>query len=105
MKILFDQGTPTPLRHQLPGHVIDTVFELGWSTYANGDLLIAAEHASYHLFVTTDQNLSYQQNLVGRKLAILVLGTTSWPMIRLRVDEISAVVDSMLPGDFRVVAF
>ena len=82
MKILFDQETPQPLRLELIGHVVDTVYEQGWSILKNGDLLAVAEQAGYDLFVTTDQNLRYQQNLTGRRLAILVLRTTSWPRMR-----------------------
>ncbi len=81
MKILFDHGTPAPLRRQLPGHEIATAYEMGWAKLSNGDLLAAAEKA-FAVFITTDQNLRYQQNLGGRRLAILVLPTTSWPEIQ-----------------------
>ena len=75
MRILFDQGTPAPLRHALAGHSVETAYERGWSNPSNGALLNAAEDASFDLFVTTDQNLRYQQDLAGRRLAILVLPT------------------------------
>jgi hypothetical protein len=81
MRILFDQGTPVPLRPLLRGHGVDTAYERGWSTLANGDLLNAAEAASYDIFITTDQKLPRQQSLAGRRLAILVLPTTRWPEI------------------------
>jgi hypothetical protein len=76
MRIVFDQGTPAPLRRALTGHAVATAFELGWSGLANGDLLREAE-AQFDLLITTDQSLRYQQNLAGRRLAILVLPTTS----------------------------
>ena len=79
MKILFDQGTPVPLRRHLGEHVVDTLHERGWSRLENGALLDAAELDDYSLMITTDQNLKYQQNLAGRQLAILVLLSTSWP--------------------------
>lgn len=66
MRILFDQGTPAPLRHALAGHSVETAYERGWSNPSNGALLNAAEDASFDLFVTTDQNLRYQQDLAGR---------------------------------------
>ena len=66
MKILFDQGTPLPLRRQLPGHRIDTVSERGWSGLANGELL-DAEGDGYEVLVTTDQNIKHQKNLIGRR--------------------------------------
>jgi len=77
MRVLFDQGTPAPLCHALAPHEVSTAFELGWSNLENGDLLREAE-GRFEVFVTTDQNLRYQQNLGGRQLAILVLPTTNW---------------------------
>ncbi len=76
MRILFDQGTPLPLRDSLTGHAVATAYELGWSTLGNGELLDAAERAGYDLFITTDQNLRYQQNLsAGKRPAdSLILG-------------------------------
>jgi len=82
MKILFDQGTPVPLRAALVGHTVETACERGWSTLSNGDLLIAAEAASFDVFVTTDQNLHNQQKVSGRRLAIVVLATARWPQVR-----------------------
>ncbi len=99
MRILFDQGTPVPLRDHLVGHTVETVFELGWSTLENGELLAAAEN-SHELLITTDQNLRHQQNLTGRKLAILVLMTTSWPRIQKSIPQILGAIDRSLPGEF-----
>jgi predicted nuclease of predicted toxin-antitoxin system len=76
MKILFDHGTPVPLRRVLSGHMVSTAFEMGWAKFDNGALLSAAQ-ADFDAIITTDQNLRYQQNLAGRTLAILVLPTTS----------------------------
>jgi hypothetical protein len=100
MKILFDQGTPAPLRGHLTGHSIDIAFERGWSKLSNGDLLDAAEREGYQLLITTDQNLQYQQTLAGRQLAIIVLLSTSWPRIRLRIDEIRVAIDAITLGDY-----
>ena len=99
MKILFDQGTRAPLRHTLAGHTISTTYEMGWAKLENGDLLNTAE-ASFDAFITTDQNLRFQQNLAGRRLAILVLPTTSWPLIQLHLPKVAAAVDALRPGDF-----
>lgn len=100
MKILFDQGTPVPLRRELAGHVVDTAFERGWSALKNGQLLDAAEQDAFDVLITTDQNLKHQQHLVGRQLAVVVLLSTSWPRIRLRIDDILAVVGTVSPGDY-----
>src|SRR5690348_3835281 len=99
MKILFDQGTPVPLRRHLKRHVADTAFERGWSSLENGELLDAAERDGYGLLIMTDQNLKFQQNFGSRQLAVLVLLSTSWPRIQLRIDEIQAAVDGISPGD------
>lgn len=105
MKILFDQGTPAPLRHSLGGHSVATAFEQGWSNLQNGDLIRVAEADDFHALVTTDQSLKYQQNLRGRKLAILVLLTTSWPKIQKQVEKISAAVNALQSGDYRELDF
>jgi hypothetical protein len=105
MKILFDQGTPVPLRTLLVGHTIDTAYERGWSTLANGDLLNAAEAAAYEVFITTDQQLQPQQHLAGRRLAILVLPTTRWPQIQRHAAAVGAAVASVQPGEYRELSW
>ena len=99
MRILFDQGTPVPLKQHFPDHQVQTAFELGWSQLTNGDLLAAAE-GQFDVLVTTDQNLQYQQSLAGRKLAVLVLPTTSWPRLQNRIDEIAKAVASLSTGEY-----
>ena len=99
MKILFDQGTPAPLRRSLSGHSVTTAFEKGWAKLSNGDLLREAER-EFDLLITTDQNLRYQQNLAGRRIAVLVLPTTSWPRIQLHQTEVATAVERIKPGDY-----
>jgi len=99
MRILFDQGTPVPLRHALAPHVVETAFDNGWSNLSNGNLLDAAEDDSFDLFITTDQNLRYQQNLSGRKVSILP--TTRWPVIEKHVTDVVAAVNSIKPNQYR----
>ena len=103
MRILFDQGTPVPLRRHLTSHVVDTAFERGWSALHNGALLHVAEQEGYDLLMTTDQNLRYQQRLADRQLAIIVLLSTSWPRIQLRVDTIQAAVASIVAGGYQEI--
>lgn len=81
MRILFDQGTPAPLREHLPGHSVETAYEKGWSALRNGELLAKAE-AEFDLLITTDRNLRHQQDLAALRIAILVLPTTSWPRLQ-----------------------
>lgn len=77
---------------------------MGWSNLDNGDLLREAEK-TFDLLITTDQNLKYQQNLSGRRLAILVLMTTSWPKIQSDVAQVIAAIGSMKEGSFRELTF
>lgn len=92
------------MRRELTGHVVATAYEMGWAALANGELLKAAE-AGFEAFVTTDRNLRYQQNLSGRRLAILVLPTTSWPKIQIHIAEVVAAVNQLRAGEFRELTF
>jgi hypothetical protein len=104
MLILFDHGTPRGLARELPYHTVKTAREMGWEQLNNGDLLQAAEEAGFQLLLTTDQRIRYQQNLTGRKIAILVLsGTTKWSRVRLCVDRIAIAVNETTPGSYREV--
>ena len=103
MRILFDQGTPAPLRHRLETHSVDTVAEKGWFTLSNGELLARAEEAGYDVFLTTDQNIRYQQNMTGRNLAIVVLMSMSWPRIQQRLAGIESAITCAHPGSYKEV--
>lgn len=96
MHILFDQGTPVPLRQSFSSsHRVSTVYERGWSTLKNGELLQTAEKEGFEVLITTDNNLKYQQNLSNRRIAVVVLLTTSWPRIRKAVEKVLAAVESV----------
>lgn len=101
MKILFDQGVPVPLRQELAGLEITTAYHAGWSNLGNGALLKAAEEAGVTVFVTTDQNLRYQQNLKERRIAIVVLPTTRWPEIKSHAGKIRDALGQIQPGEYR----
>ena len=104
MRILFDQGAPAPLRRALTGHTVSTVYERGWTELDNGSLLQVAE-ADFDALITTDKNLRYQQDLTRRRLAILVLPTTSWPKIQAHEAQVVAAVNALRPGDFAELNF
>ena len=99
MRILFDQGTPAPLRNYLAAHDVKTAAEMGWSTLSNGELLDKAEER-FDLFVTTDQLLRTQQNLTGRKLAILVLPFASWPKLEPNAEKIASRIANLQAGEY-----
>jgi hypothetical protein len=98
MKIFFDQGTPAPLRLAFREHTVSTAYEMGWGHLDNGKLLAATE-AEFDVLVTTDKNLRHQQNLTGRRLAVLILPTTNWPQLQAHQAEIAIAVHALRPGD------
>lgn len=103
MRILFDQGTPVPLRQSLTHHDVTTAYERDWSRLKNGELLDVAEKQGFEVIVTTDSNLKYQQNLKSRRIAIVVLSTPSWPRIPRAVAAVIAAVDAAAEGSYTEV--
>jgi hypothetical protein len=99
MRILFDQGVPAPLKAFLANSV-DTCYDRKWSHLANGELIAKVE-LEYDAFVTTDKNLRYQQNLQGRRIAILVLPTTRWPILKPHGPLIGSAIEDLQEGDFK----
>jgi hypothetical protein len=102
--ILFDNGTPRGLARYLTGHSVVEARSRGWEELANGELIDAAELADFELMVTTDKNIRYQQNLRSRKLALVVLEHSQWPMVKLVAKDIVAAVDRSTPGGYIEVA-
>ena len=82
---------------------MSTAYELGWATLKNGELLAAAEKSGFEVLVTTDTNLQYQQNLTQRKIALVVLSTTSWPRIQKNIKAIVTAIDQAKPNSFQSV--
>lgn len=100
MRVLFDNGTPNPIARSLAGHEVAFARQIGWHELRNGELLRQAEEAGFDVFLTADRNIRYQQNLTGRKIAIVVLGNQQWPNVRLHLERIAAAVNASVPGGF-----
>jgi len=98
MNVLLDACVPRPLREHLTGCTVQTAQEMGWGQLKNGDLLRAAEE-HFDVFVTSDKNIKDQQNLAGRKLAILVLPTNDWTVLRVKADIVLSALQKLSPGD------
>ncbi|MCY3819034.1 MAG: hypothetical protein OXH52_06675 [Gammaproteobacteria bacterium] len=103
MKILFDHGTPAPLRHHLQEHVVDRSAERGWELMENGELIRKAQEEGYDVIVTTDQNIRHQQNLTDVRLAIVVLLSPAWPRVQCRTAEIRQAIEEVGPGELMEV--
>jgi predicted nuclease of predicted toxin-antitoxin system len=104
MLIVFDNGTPRTLaRYLVDHHMVTEARARGWDELGNGELLTAAEAAGFEVLVTTDKNLAYQQNLAGRKIAIVALGKGRWSLIKPHVAKVVAAVNAATPGSFSEV--
>ncbi len=105
MRIILDHNTPAPVRYWLIGHAVETAYERGWAELINGELLAAAEAAGFEIMITTDQGIRYQQNLAGRRLALIVLDTNNWTRIRKWRPLLMAALDDYAPGAYVEVKF
>ena len=97
MKILLDESVPRLLKLRLAQLNISTVQEMGWTGVQNGELLRRAEE-HFDVLITADRNLRYQQNLSGRKLAILVLPSNQVPLVTRLVPVVETLLITIQPG-------
>ena len=100
MKILLDECVPWPMHRILRGHFCSTVQGQGWGGIKNGDLLQRAE-GQFDLFITSDQNIRYQQNLIGRRIAILELSTNDISRIEAASSLLEDTLKNIQPDEFR----
>jgi hypothetical protein len=103
MLILFDHVTPRGVARSLTGHTVTKVKDRGWDKLTNGALLAEADRAGFDVLLTADKNMRYQQNLTGRRIALVVLSTPQWPLVKLHLDKIAAAIDAATPGSFAEV--
>ena len=99
MKVLVDECVPLKLVRLLSGHAFSTAQQKGWDGYSNGKFLALAE-LEFDLFLTSDRNLQYQQNLKGRKIAILLLSTNHWPTLKKHVELVQSTLNKVSSGEF-----
>jgi predicted nuclease of predicted toxin-antitoxin system len=101
LRILFDKNVPVGVRRFLLKHEVHTVVEMRWpDQLENGELLKVTEQSDFDVMVTSDQNIRYQQNLTGRKLALVVLGSNIWPVVQQHGAAITAAVDAATAGSY-----
>ena len=100
MLILLDNNIPRGLARSLNAHTVVEARARGWHLFTNGDLLQAAEDAAFDVIVTSDKSIKYQQNLTGRRIALVVLSQGRWRLVRQRLEAIAAAVDAATPGSY-----
>ncbi len=103
--VLLDHNVPHPVRRVLSGHEVRTAAEMGWAAVGNGELLARAEAGGFEVLVTADRNIRHQQNLAGRTIALVVLPTNRWRIVREHGTRIAQAVDQATPGSYAEVAF
>jgi len=101
--ILLENNVPRGLALALTSHTVTEARERGWATLKNGDLLTVAEEAGFEVLVTSDKSIRYQQNLMGRKIALVVLSQGRWELVRRKLAEIAASVSAAAPGSYTEV--
>ena len=90
MRILLDESLPVNLADELRGYAVSTVTAEGWSGKKNGELLKLAQ-SKFDVFITVDQNMQYQVNLIRTKIPIIVLEAKTS-----RLDDLKLLVPKIL---------
>jgi hypothetical protein len=104
LRIVFDKNVPIGIRHFLSRHELRTFVEMNWRPQLeNGELLKVAEASGFDVMVTADQDIRHQQNLAGRKLSLVVLGSSIWPVVRNHGALVSNRVDAAIPGSYEFI--
>ena len=103
MKVLLDENLDHRLRSHLGSHEVFTASYKGWDGFKNGRLLQAAEDDRFDVLVTGDRTLCYEQSLTGRRLAIVVLSSVEWRLLKNYLPQIVAAIESAVPGSFQAV--
>jgi hypothetical protein len=104
LRILFDKNVPIGVRRFLPGHEVRTFVDMRWHPQLkNADLLATAELERFDVLLSSDQNIVYQQNLTGRRIALVVLGSNIWPLVLRHAVTITFAVDAATPGSYSFI--
>lgn len=103
MKVLLDENLDHRLRGNLGSHEVFTANYMGWSGLENGMLLAAAEEAGFDLLLTGDRSLYREQNLAGRRLAIVAMSSVEWRIVEQHLSTIVTAIDAAAPGSFQAV--
>lgn len=103
MRVLLDNCTPRGVVSCLRGHSVEECRAHGWDRLQNGALLDAAEKEGFEVLITSDQGIPHQQNLTRRRIAIVLLGTGVWELIRPHLDQIRGAVENAKAGSLTEV--
>ena len=99
----MDQNVPRPLVRFLAAHEVKRAAELGWAELRNGALLSAAEIAGFDVLLSGDKTIRHEQNMAGRKIALVYMSDNHWPIVKDYAQAIGEAVDTALPGTVTAV--
>jgi predicted nuclease of predicted toxin-antitoxin system len=91
MRVLLDNNVSRRFSRLLVGHEVTHVTQFGWENLKNGLLLAAAEESAFDVLITADKQIQYQQNILGRRISIVVLNS-----LRLVIEEIAPLAPQVL---------
>jgi hypothetical protein len=103
LKVLFDQNVPRPLQRYLAAHDVKRLEQLGWAELKNGELLDVAEGAGFEVLLSGDKRLRSEQNMTGRRIAVVCMSDNHWPIVKDHVTAIGDAVDTALAGTITTV--
>jgi len=103
MRVLFDHNIPSGTARALIDHEVAEAVQRGWERISNGLLISNAEEAGFDVLLTADKRIRYQQNLKGRRLALVVVSNPTWRILQKYVDRITAAVNAATPGSYTEV--
>jgi len=100
LRVLLDENMPHQLRAHLPAYDVSTAVYAGFGGFKNGELLTAAEAAGFDVLLTGDLSIEYQQNLSGRKIAIVSLSANNWRIVQHHIPAIAGAIRAAQSGSF-----
>jgi hypothetical protein len=105
MKVLLDECMDHRHRHELPGHDVKTVEQMGWASITNGKLLRLAADAGFGTFITVDQGISYQNDVASIAIAVFILKAKNNSRVSLKplFPQLLAVIDATMPGTVTII--
>jgi len=101
--VLLDHCVPRPFGKVIENCAVATAFERGWQNLKNGELIEAAELANVDILITADKNLRYQQNLDGRRIAIIELPTNRLKLVSEYAAQVNEIILTVQPGGYVVI--
>ncbi len=105
MRVLLDHCMDRRVVRIISGHEVVQARHMGWERLRNGALVSAADEERFDAMVTVDKNLRYQQNLAGRRIAVVILEPVlvDFPNLVPLGPALAGALDNLKPGSFVVV--